>query len=215
MLCVGMHCNVMLRFIVQAFQNPPLCSSTNIYCRSFAQFCLETEIAQARGTDHLKHLFIFFFFKFLSTKKGITINIFCHRASWFMANLWLDLDIINLLNFGLRGIRMFLIFSCLYFLYVQEQTSKSCWFKTWNLSNFSRAKCASRASHNHLLKAVLRIRIRIRRICMFLGLLDPAPKSGSGSFYQHAKIVDSWFLLFCDFFLTFIFEKWCKCTFKN
>jgi hypothetical protein len=63
MLCLGMHYNVMLRFIVQAFQDPPLCSSTNIYCRSFAQFCLETEIAQARGTDHLKHLFIFFSFK--------------------------------------------------------------------------------------------------------------------------------------------------------
>jgi hypothetical protein len=28
MLCLGMHSNVMLRFMVQAFQNPPLCSST-------------------------------------------------------------------------------------------------------------------------------------------------------------------------------------------
>jgi hypothetical protein len=28
MLCLGMHSNVMLRFIVQALQDPPLCSST-------------------------------------------------------------------------------------------------------------------------------------------------------------------------------------------
>jgi hypothetical protein len=28
MLCLGMHSNVMLRFVVQAFQDPPLCSST-------------------------------------------------------------------------------------------------------------------------------------------------------------------------------------------
>ncbi len=28
MICLGMHSNVMLRFMVQAFQDPPLCSST-------------------------------------------------------------------------------------------------------------------------------------------------------------------------------------------
>ncbi len=28
MLCLGMHSNVMLRFMVQALQDPPLCSST-------------------------------------------------------------------------------------------------------------------------------------------------------------------------------------------
>jgi len=28
MLCLGMHSNVMLRFMVQAFQDPPLCRST-------------------------------------------------------------------------------------------------------------------------------------------------------------------------------------------
>ncbi len=28
MLCLGMHSNVMLRFMGQAFQDPPLCSST-------------------------------------------------------------------------------------------------------------------------------------------------------------------------------------------
>ncbi len=31
MICLGMHSNVMLRFMVQAFQNPPLCSST-VFC---------------------------------------------------------------------------------------------------------------------------------------------------------------------------------------
>ncbi len=29
MLYLGMHSNVMLRFLVQAFQDPPLCSSTD------------------------------------------------------------------------------------------------------------------------------------------------------------------------------------------
>ncbi len=28
MICLGMHSNVMLHFMVQAFQDPPLCSST-------------------------------------------------------------------------------------------------------------------------------------------------------------------------------------------
>ncbi len=28
MICLGMHINVMLRFMAQVFQNPPLCSST-------------------------------------------------------------------------------------------------------------------------------------------------------------------------------------------
>ncbi len=28
MLCLGMHSNMMLRFMVQALQDPPLCSST-------------------------------------------------------------------------------------------------------------------------------------------------------------------------------------------
>jgi hypothetical protein len=33
MICLGMHSNVMLRFMVQAFQDPPLCSSTQSTCR--------------------------------------------------------------------------------------------------------------------------------------------------------------------------------------
>jgi len=32
MICLGMHNNVMLRFIVQAFPDPPLCSSTSYTC---------------------------------------------------------------------------------------------------------------------------------------------------------------------------------------
>jgi hypothetical protein len=37
---------------------------------------------------------------------------------------------------------------------------------------------------------------------------------GSGSFCHQAKYSEKhWFLLFCDFCVTFIFEKWCKCTF--
>jgi hypothetical protein len=40
--------------------------------------------------------------------------------------------------------------------------------------------------------------------------------SGSGSFYNQAKIIKKTsILLFCDFFMTFIFEKWCKCSFKK
>ncbi len=61
-------------------------------------------------------------------------------------------------------------------------------------------------------------------IRMFLGLLDPDPLvkrtrsgSGSGSFYRQAKIVRKTLIGYC--FLTsfwlFIFEKWCKCTFKK
>ncbi len=39
---------------------------------------------------------------------------------------------------------------------------------------------------------------------------------GSGSFYNQAKILrKTLFPLFCVFFLTFIFEKWCICSFKK
>ncbi len=39
---------------------------------------------------------------------------------------------------------------------------------------------------------------------------------GSGSFYHPAKIVRKTLIpLFCDFFLPFNFEKWCKCTVKR
>ncbi len=38
-------------------------------------------------------------------------------------------------------------------------------------------------------------------------------ESGSGSLYHQAK--KPWFLLFCDFFMTFYLRKWCKCTIKK
>ncbi len=47
--------------------------------------------------------------------------------------------------------------------------------------------------------SVFRIRIWIRRIRMFLGLLEEKP----------------WFLLFCDLFMPFILKKLCKCAFKK
>jgi hypothetical protein len=31
MICLGIHSNVMLRFMVQAFQDPPLCSGTSTW----------------------------------------------------------------------------------------------------------------------------------------------------------------------------------------
>ncbi len=51
---------------------------------------------------------------------------------------------------------------------------------------------------------MLRIRIRIHRIHVFLGLLDPDPNP----FIIKQKWWEkSWFLLFCDFFLTFYLWK--------
>jgi hypothetical protein len=50
------------------------------------------------------------------------------------------------------------------------------------------------------------------------GCISQRYGSGSGSrfFYHQAKIVRKpWFLLLCDFFLTFCLWKWCKCTFKK
>ena len=32
MICLGMHSNVMLRFMVQAFQDPPLCIAAPFFC---------------------------------------------------------------------------------------------------------------------------------------------------------------------------------------
>ncbi len=62
------------------------------------------------------------------------------------------------------------------------------------------------------LPTVLGIRICIRiRIRMSLDLPDPHHKygsdTGSGSFHHQAKIVEPWFLLFCNFFMTFLSLK--------
>ncbi len=72
-----------------------------------------------------------------------------------------------------------------------------------------------------IFRAVLRIRvrIRIRRIRMFLGLLDPDPDplvrgmdpDPDPSIIKQINLHSFCFVRY--FFLTFIFEKWCKCTF--
>ncbi len=76
---------------------------------------------------------------------------------------------------------------------------------------------------SHALKTVLlRIRIRIRRFRIFLGLLNPDPDPLIRVWIRIRILLSSckntkknlWFLLFCDSFWLFIFEKWCKCTFK-
>jgi hypothetical protein len=57
MLCLGMHSNVMLRFMVQAFQDPPLCSSTK---SSFLTFHLNGLFAtkEEKEEKNLKCLLI-------------------------------------------------------------------------------------------------------------------------------------------------------------
>ncbi len=65
-----------------------------------------------------------------------------------------------------------------------------------------------------------RIRIRIRRIRIFLvagsrfgdplvRFMNPDP-----SIHKQKKSEKPWFLLFCDFFLTYYLWKWCKCSFS-
>ncbi len=62
------------------------------------------------------------------------------------------------------------------------------------------------------------LRIRIRRIHMFLGLLDPDPDplvrgTDPDPFYHQEKIARKTLIpTFCDFFLTFNLLKLCKCT---
>ena len=66
---------------------------------------------------------------------------------------------------------------------------------------------------------VLRIRIRIHRIHVFLGLLDPDPLVSAmdpdPSIIMQKSKEKPWFHLFSDSFWLFIFEKWCKCSFKK
>jgi hypothetical protein len=46
MLCLGMHSYVMLRFMVQAFQDPPLCSSIipEVGKQTFSLFIRKSQI---------------------------------------------------------------------------------------------------------------------------------------------------------------------------
>jgi hypothetical protein len=127
----------------------------------------------------------FSFFKILCFKKGILFIIFCHRASWFMANLWLDHDIISLLNFGLRGIRMFLIYSCLFHM-----------FKT-----YEQQLLIQNVKSQQLFKSKVCLKSKPQSPVKS-SVADPNPDpdpsdpyvfgppgsgSGSGSFYQQAK----------------------------
>ncbi len=73
-----------------------------------------------------------------------------------------------------------------------------------------------------MLRSRIEIRIRICRIHMFLGLLDPdsdpirGMDPGPDSFIIKQKWQEKpWFLLLRDFFLAFYFKKWCKYTFKK
>ncbi len=72
----------------------------------------------------------------------------------------------------------------------------------------------------HYLGPVFRIRIRIRihRIHMFLGLMDPDPLVKGIrillSLSKNSKKKPD-FYSFANSFLLFIFEKWCKSTFKK
>ncbi len=53
------------------------------------------------------------------------------------------------------------------------------------------------------------LRIRIRRIRMYFGLLDPNP-----NIIKQKSLEIPWFLLFCDFFMTFfLWKKLCKCMY--
>jgi hypothetical protein len=58
----------------------------------------------------------------------------------------------------------------------------------------------------------IRIRIRIHRIYIFLGHPDPDPLFRG---MNPDPDPDPSISKFCYFFWTFIFEKWCKCTFKK
>ncbi len=57
----------------------------------------------------------------------------------------------------------------------------------------------------YLYMPVLWIRVR------FWGLPDPDPSIMK----KKSKKNLNFYVLFCDFFVSFILEDWCKCTFKN
>jgi hypothetical protein len=59
--------------------------------------------------------------------------------------------------------------------------------------------------------------IRIRKIPMFLGLPDQDPLIRGRGPDPDPPIIKKKpsFLLFCDFFMIFFFEKLCKCSFKK
>ncbi len=90
------------------------------------------------------------------------------------------------------------------------------WYAKCSPSNAAGKKQSSETNHiKPVLRIRIRIQIRIHRIQMFLGLLDPAPFPDPSIIKQKNSKKNLNFLLSCDFFLTFIFEKWCKSTFKS
>ncbi len=97
-----------------------------------------------------------------------------------------------------------------------------------SLQIFNSNLSANRLGHrSHLLfthkslqlKSVWWIRIhRIHKVCVWLSWIRirHLNKSGSGSFHQHAqKVRKSWFLLLCDFFLTFYLRILIKMYHQN
>ncbi len=50
---------------------------------------------------------------------------------------------------------------------------------------------------------------------MFKSLMDTDPLVRGADPDPYRILPSPWFLLFCDFFMTFIFEDWCLCTFKK
>ncbi len=68
MICLGMHSNVMLRFMVQAFKDPPLCSSTVI---SYFQS------AYSASTDSMSAVYPYLLIRLY------IYHIFCSNFSFF------------------------------------------------------------------------------------------------------------------------------------
>ncbi len=103
-----------------------------------------------------------------------------------------------------RGVRML------------ERISRYRPFSSWSSS--CSIPCANTVSADDKQGSISVVRIRIWRIPYVFGppgsgSVSQRYSSRSGSFYHQAKIVRKhWFLQFFDFFMTFIFGKWCKCT---
>jgi hypothetical protein len=57
MLCLGMHRNVMHRYMVQAFLDPPLCGSTELshvlYCSHSTRLLAATTLRNVLGTHNV------------------------------------------------------------------------------------------------------------------------------------------------------------------
>ncbi len=76
-LCLGMHSNVMHRFMVQAFQDPPFCSSTVLdvcsLCTPLSLFIFFTYLSFILFPVFLSIEAILLFFPFIATSSLCTI----------------------------------------------------------------------------------------------------------------------------------------------